>query len=321
MKDGNQAAEGDARIAVLVMGHANPAVFGRLTGALDHPRIRIFAHLDARTALDPFQEQAAADVHFLDKRVVNLWGAWSQVEAALRLMRAARAEGPFTSYVLISGDTLPLVLPEALIAALAATPTMLQFERFGPNHQFHKRVSGIFVGHSTFGRMREKGGWMDQLRLDPRDFDDILAAMRTARAKRNLGFTVFKGSQWMALSQPHLDALFDFFDRDPTYVEIYRYSLIPDESFFHSALKQLFPKLPSRDALMGLHWPQPRGPSPLTLRLPDELPIVTETRTLFFRKFADDGLELADAVLAARRDAAMVQADSQPMADARGATA
>ena len=284
------------------MAHANPEVFSRLTGALDDPRIRLFAHIEQRSDIEPFQAAARAEVRFLGKRIANLWGSWTQVEVMMNLLRAAHEEGPFTSYVIISGDTLPLLTPDALLRSLDAVPTVLQFGKYEKHHQFHKRVSQIFVPSSGFGRLRERGTWLDQHRIDPSEFDDILAAMRTLPLKANINFAVLKGSQWMAISQRHLTALFDFLARDPDYTEIYRYSLIPDESYIHSALKILDPKLPSRDALMGLHWPEPKGPSPLTLTAPEDFAVVDAARTLFFRKFGDTGLELADAVLAARRD-------------------
>jgi len=306
----------DARIAVLVMAHANPAIFGRLTAALDHPRIRVFAHVELRSDITPFREQAGADVTFQEARIANLWGSWTQVEVMMGLLRTAHAAGPFTSYLLVSGDSLPLLQPDALLRALETTPTVLQFGRFEKNHPFHKRVSQIFLPSTGFGRLRERGNWMDVHRIDPSEFDDILAAMRTAKAKESFTFGVFKGSQWMAISEAHLTALLDFLARDPTYSEIYRYSLIPDESYIHSALKQIEPKLPSREALMGLHWPHPRGPSPLTLTTMESLEIVGRTRTLFFRKFSDEGLELADAVLAARRDWAGAVADGWLLAKA-----
>jgi hypothetical protein len=288
------------RIAVLIGGHANPLVFGRLTGALRHEGIGLFAHLDARVDLAPFRAAAGAPVHFLEDRLVNLWGAWSQVEVMLRLLRAAHAAGPFDSYAFVSADALPRLMPDALVAALAATPTMVQFARFEKDHVFHKRVAGIYLPQTGFGRVRELGHWMDNIRIDPSEFDDILAAMRTAKAKANLPFAVFKGNQWMAISRRHLEALFDFLARDRDFTEIYRYSLIPDESFFHSALKQVAPGLRSRGGLMGLRWPPSGSASPLTLRTMDHLPVVRAARCLFFRKFADDALALADAVLAAR---------------------
>lgn len=297
------------RIAVLASGHANPLVFGRLAGALRHERIRLYAHIDARSDIAPFREAAGPAVRFLDRRVVNMWGAWSQVEAALGLLRAAHAEGPFDAYAFVSADCLPRLMPEALIAALAAVPTQTQFVRFPKDHIFHRRVTGIFLPHTGFGRLREITHWMDHLRIDPSEFDDILAAMRSARAKARIAFDVFKGSQWLSLSRRHLEALFGFLDREPDYTEIYRFSLIPDESFFQTALKQLFPNLRSRETLMGMHWPHPRGPSPQTLRAPEDIAIVRQARTLFFRKFADDGLDLVDAVLASRLGIAEAEAE------------
>ena len=167
-----------SRIAVLVIAHANPRTFERLVAALEHPCIEVFVHIDARADLALFQTAARRGVTFIPARTANFWASWTQVEIALRLLRAAKAAGPFASYALVSGDSLPLLLPEALVAALLRNPTALQFSTTRPGSRQFRRVTGIYLPHTRFGRLRDKLDFMDR-GLDPKDFDDIIAAMGT----------------------------------------------------------------------------------------------------------------------------------------------
>ncbi|MCU0887284.1 MAG: hypothetical protein MUF65_07060 [Rubritepida sp.] len=277
------------------MAHANPATFGRLVGALDHPDVSVFVHLDQRAELAPFAALATPRVTFLEARIANYWGAWTQVEATLRLLRAARAAGPFTSYAVVSGDSLPLLPPAALLAELHAAPTRLSFRRVRPGSTPHRRVTGIYLPHVGWGRIRERVDWMER-GLDPADFDDLRAAMATAEAKANIDFPVFKSSQWMALSDAAAEALLDLVESDRPFVDIFRFSLIPDESFIVTALHRLDRSLRSTDDFMGFDWP--KGPSPRVILGPEHLPLVEASPGLFFRKFSDDGGAAADAWLA-----------------------
>ncbi|MGG5819732.1 beta-1,6-N-acetylglucosaminyltransferase [Falsiroseomonas sp. HW251] len=308
----------EPRIAVLVIAHANPASFANLVRALSHPRIQVVAHVDVRVDQRAFQTDATSDVVFVTDRIANFWADWSQIEVALRLMRTARSIGRFASHALISGDTLPLVTTDALVRTLAATPTMTMLQRIGPDTPYHKRVSGIFLPRTNYGRVRDGVHFLDRCIL-PEEFDDYLAAMRTAKAKREFTFTVWRGRQWIALSDRHVTEIEDLMDRDPAFVDIFRYSLIPDALFFQTALKLVAPKVPPRPGFMGWDWPT--GPSPKTLTDPAELDTILSTRALFFRKFSDSGPALAEAVLAGRRDLEAARAEGWPVPPAKARAA
>jgi hypothetical protein len=288
------AAPADGPVAVLIMAHANPETFGRLVRALQHPAISIFVHLDERADATPFRERATSRVTFLEDRIANYWGAWTQVEAALRLLRAARAAGPFASYAVVSGDSLPLLPPEALLAELRAAPTRMSFRRVRPGSTPHRRVTGIFLPHLRWGRLRGKSRGMDSA-IDPSEFDDLRAAMATAEAKASIDFDVFKSSQWMALSDPATVAILDLVRDDPAFVDIFRFSMIPDESFIVTALRRMDRRLPSTDSFMGFDWPG--GQSPRVMMGAEDVGTIEASPCLFFRKFSDAGGAAAEAWL------------------------
>jgi hypothetical protein len=297
--------EASPRLAILVIAHANPQTFRRLAAALRHEAIRVFVHLDARTDEAPFREPGQDHVTFLPDRQENHWGGFSQVEVAARLFDAARAEGPFTSYVLISGDTLPLVTNEALLAAFAATPTAVLLRKLPPGDMNHRRVSDIYVVHARLGRLKLADFARDRS-LAPGDLEEVMRAAETAPLKRELGFDVQKGAQWLALSEPHLAKLVAFLRDNPVFVEVFRYSLMPDESFIQSAMPLILPNYRGGPPIVGVDWS--RRPKPFTLRDTAEMDRIFAEGAPFFRKFCDEAAAVQEAVLDARRDLAAIHA-------------
>lgn len=297
------------RLAILVVAHANPATFKRLVAALRHEAIRVFVHLDARSDETRFRAPGQDHVTFLADRQENHWGAFTQVEVALSLFEAARRAGPFRSHVLISGDSLPLVTNDTLVAAFSARPTVVPMTPVEPDAPVHQRLSRIYLPHARIGRMR--AGAPAERYLTEADFADMARAMRTAPLKAALPFRPFKGSQWIALSAAHLDQLTGYFAAHPDYVELFRYSLIADEMFFHSAMPIVDPTYRPLTKLMAADWS--RTPAPFRLTDPDEIDRVFADRRPFFRKFGDRGLALVDAVLERRLDRAAVLAQGGGM--------
>ncbi len=291
------------RLAVLIIAHANPRTFKRLVAALRHPRIAVFVHIDIRSDLTTFQGPDQDHVTFLAERQENHWGAFTQVEVALRLMETAQRAGPFASYVLISGDTMPLVTNEVLVDALTATPTAVRMRIQRPEDGSYRRVRDVYIPHSSVGRIRGLGSHLDRC-LTASDLVEATRALRTAEVKRALPFQVYKGSQWLALSDAHLRAVQELVRTRPDIVEVFRYSLIPDELFFQTAIMILDPGYRSPGGIMEVDWK--RKPKPFTLRDMSERELVFASRSLFFRKFCDQGLALIDSVLAERLDGAAV---------------
>jgi hypothetical protein len=122
--------------------------------------------------------------------------------------------------------------------------------------------------------------------------------MAVRRLKRGRNFRLFKGSQWFSVSDELLGRMLDHLDADPSFEEIFRFSAIPDELFFHSLLKIVEPDAESEFGIMGMDWS--RKPMPYVMRSDREFDLVRSSETPFFRKFTDGCLSLVDKVLAGR---------------------
>ena len=293
------------KLAVLVIAHANPATFHRLVRALEHPEVGVFVHIDARADIARFQAGVGPGVTFLTDRIANHWGAFTQIEVALALLRTARAAGPFGAYAMISGDSLPLVTTDVLVQALSATPTALRLREQLPDDKSFQRVREVYLPATRLGRIRGHGSHLDRF-LTAEDLAEMQRAIRVAALKAALPFRVFKGSQWISLSDRHLGLILDYAAANPEAMDVFRYSLIPDELFFHTLLREVDPAYESPGGIMEVDWT--RKPKPFTLKNRTEVDLVYQSKSLFFRKFCDEGLPLVEAVLAQRLDAAGVRA-------------
>ncbi len=62
-------------IAYLISAHTDPGQLRRLTEALRAEGVHFFVHIDRKSCIDPFlQEASAPDVHFLEERIDVRWG-------------------------------------------------------------------------------------------------------------------------------------------------------------------------------------------------------------------------------------------------------
>ena len=130
------------RMAYLIMAHDDRAGLENLLRVLLPPNSSDFAvvHADAGSPLWRDLRggwgMASADprVRLLPDPVKVIWGHWSQVEAARRLIDAALAEGCDYAHTL-SGADWPVVSRERLIAEIAAEPAGTCFAEAVPGEQ------------------------------------------------------------------------------------------------------------------------------------------------------------------------------------------
>lgn len=102
-------------VAILILSHEENTLRS-LAKVLDSD-FSLFAHVDKKT-IDINEKNYPSNTHFVDERFSVYWGGWSMMEATFALLRAALQAGPFSRYVLISGDSLPVVAPEILRSKL-----------------------------------------------------------------------------------------------------------------------------------------------------------------------------------------------------------
>lgn len=296
------------KVAYLILAHRQPGLVAGLVRALACDWASFFIHVDAKSDLAPFQRLLAAQagVTWLTgaRRVKVSWGGFSQVRATLNLLDAAlAADRPFTRYCLLSGADFP-IKPLAVIR-----------ERLVSDQEFMRvdhRLSGAGVVRDGLAATVRRYFFPDWPL--PRRIKLTLLSGKIPR-RPYPGIPLYHGAQWWALTAACVRFVVDFVQDHPDYAAFHRYTLAPDEIFFHSIVKhspfagQLSHDCERAASLTeyyasndhGCHyidWNAPQQALPKVLTMAD-LPALQRSAALFARKFDETcSRELLQALVA-----------------------
>lgn len=267
-------------LACLVLAHDQPRHAGRLVRRLaEGPRTHVFLHVDAKAEAAPFAEAVAglARVTLLDARQRVEWGGFSVVEATLALLRAARRQGGFETYALLSGSDYVLTdaaRREATLLGLDGPLIALEHTFDRPEHAESRGFWRRYHFHDTpLYPALVRAGYLLPRRRYPR------------------GFVPTKGSQWWALPEACAACIEQTLAERPDFLRFHRRTHAPDEFFFHSLVaaspfaaraRSLGTGPPETFGAHALDWRQ-GGRSPRTLTLADA-PALLASGALFCRK-------------------------------------
>ena len=229
------------RVAFLVQAHGNGAQVYEAARRLEPAGHRIFVHWDAKSREKPGP---------VEDRVipgcVRVWHAgYSQVEATLRLLRAARQAGRFDYFWLMSGQCFPVRPATWLEPRLAGGLAYINHYPM-PDDLAEKRLDRL--EHWNF-----EGGWAAQRATQ--------LAKRLPRRNWLKGLSLFPyaGSNWWALPADVVDYVLSYVDRHPRYVQFMRHASYPDEMFFQTIIAQMHVEDRIRPALFYARWSSDTG--------------------------------------------------------------
>lgn len=294
------------RICYLVIAHAFPRHLSRLLPQLTSEGGEVFVHIDKKVPLETFSTcRELEHVHFIDDRVPVSWGGFSDVQATLNLIHAAKqSRKQFDYFSLLSGTHYPLRPQRAFEAYLKNTDKEFisitrvpnyeadkTFERFSLFHidkSYHRRF-GLPQALTTFTARA-----INKLKLHRR-FEHKLA-----------GMTPYCGWQWWTLSDAAINHIMDFTRRHPEVAQFFKHTLLPDESFFQTIMANS----PFRDKLARdvtyTYWKAPNAPHPeyldhqhVDMLIQSELKISDTygvADVFFARKFSDDSEKIVERI-------------------------
>jgi len=294
------------KIAYLVLAHNTPNHLKRLICTLDSPDAKFFIHIDDKAVISPFRSGILQrNVYFLQNRVSVYWGDFSDVEATIRLLRAALELSPEPSYmVLLSGSDYPLKSPRYI-------------ENFVARHKGQQFINLVNMPCDALGKPIERleNYWLG-MPFKSRSVMTVVNRLNELNRKSRLitrdyrrifdGLVPYAGSQWWALTSAACRHILTFIDSRPDVVRFFRNTYLPDESFFHTIIgNSEFSKNVTRN-LTFADWSRPSG-GPAVIDM-DHLHDFAKTEAviaddsygrgelLFARKFPDDSLCLTDFI-------------------------
>ena len=241
---------------------------------LDHPKIDIFIHFDAKNkSYDPAETLKLTKYSriFHTPRIKVSWGGYSQIKAELILLEAAASQGHYGHYHLLSGADLPIKKSEDIIKF---------FEEHSENE---------FVGFQS-----RNFGYEDRIRyyypfqeLNGRRGNRIVRVLSRISLKlqkmlhvhRNKGINFQKGSQWFSITDKF--ARYVLSKREWIH-KVFHDTVCADEIFLHTLLLNSdFYEKRAPSSMRFIDWN--RG-SPYTFRLSD-LEQIKASQAMFARKF------------------------------------
>lgn len=276
--------------AFLIYAHEDPFVLHILLNLLDDERNEIFLHIDPRqqeamqTALNPSPLRHAR-LHLIQPAMAVSWGDFSQIEVEIRLYAAARRQGGFAYYHLLSGVDLPLKSMDEL-HAFFATHAGKEFVGFWNSETHRHDVQRRAHRYYLFTRYlkRQPHRWRHRLTVPLRNLS--LAAQKVVRYRRFKHTEFRKGFNWCSLTEACVDYLLSKREEiEHTFRhmlapdEIYKQTLIAASPFIHQCYALDDPELGS---MRRIDWT--RG-KPYVWQ-PEDLPELLAAPHLFARKMA-----------------------------------
>lgn len=270
------------RIAYFILAHAQAEQLARLVAQLNSANTHFYIHIDANTsdetyaAIQSAVNQASSQVTFITRRPCR-WGGFSLVDASLRLIQTALKDG-FDWGVLLSGQDYPIYSNEYIKEFLSKQPAtaLIDFKteaEFDVAYRYRAWHFEKFNG-KTIGKALQK-------------IQRLANSFGIKRQLPNPLNQIYAGSQWWMLSEVACQTIIDWLANNPSVIDFFKHTLVPDEMFFQTILmhthlaEQLHP-----NAMRHLEWEQGAW-SPKTFA-PNEIANLAGRAELFARKFAAD---------------------------------
>lgn len=277
--------------AILVQCHKKPEQVNLLLNALDDPDLDIYIHIDKKSNIKS-GIKTGQQIHILpdEYRVDVGWAVFSQVEATLNLMKYASAHGDYGHYVLCSGQDYPLVKASELSDFLNKNADFNFVQIWasknggGYTNNYDKRTE-IYYPYSVLGNTLPK-------RIAKRALVELTGGYNRTwsifRRKQLENVDFYFGSQWVCISGEVEKWVEEYIKNHPGFIEFYRHTNCPDESFFQTLLMNSPYKNRRQDYLHYIDWSF-GGNSPKNLDVSD-IDRMMKSGKLMARKFEDEGV-------------------------------
>lgn len=207
------------RHAILLAVHRLPEQVHRLARRLEHPRVDLFLHVDAKVDPAPF---VAPGLTAVKKRFDVAWNGFGLVGATLDWLRSLGSSGSHATYTYLSGQDYPVRPISEIIDAFDAGDNLLLDTQWSRDPD---RASRWERFHVTDPRP-----WV---RLHDRIRRKFVPSNRGIRQPPS-GLEILCGSALWTISGEAVAWMLDFLRRRPDVEAFFRNTLHSDEIFYQS---------------------------------------------------------------------------------------
>lgn len=279
------------KLAFLLQCHKNPFQINTLIKTLNHPDIDFYVHIDKKSNIRQSIDLSGGNVYILpdEYRVDVRWATFSQVEAAISLLKYASLNGKYDFYWQISGQDFPLVNSQSIVEFLERNMKSNFVELFvskwnGANIQttYDKTNDMIFpdwMFKQDFMHRIIRRGWVEITG----GYGKIYSIFK----KKNIeGIKYYYGSCWWYLSGKFVEYCLAYLNEKPEFYESYKKTSCPDESFFQTLLMNSKYAGTRKDYLHYIDWSE--GKSSPKILVCDDFDKIFSSGKLMARKFDID---------------------------------
>lgn len=261
------------KLAFLLQCHKNPDQVNMLIKTLTHPDIDFYVHVDKKSDISTSIDTSSGNVFLIPDayRVDVKWATYSQVEAAISLIKYASSKNNYNFYWQISGQCFPLVDSATIVNFLASQKGSNFIELF------KSKWNGAGI-QTTYDKTNDIyfPDWMfkqDFLhRIIRRGWVEITGGYGKTYSifkKHNpCGIKYYYGSCWWCLSGDFIQYCLKYIFDNTDYCESYKHTSCPDESFFQTLLMNSTYAETQKDYLHYIDWSEGKS-SPKTLTCDD----------------------------------------------------
>lgn len=288
------------RHAYLIIAHNEPWLLQTLVRLIDDERNDIFIAVDSRTDINIFKNVNATKSHLtFTKQCDNRWGSVKQIETEYVLFEAARNNGHYSYYHLLSGQDLPIKSQDYIhktcdrlqgkefVGFEITTPqSVIGLER---KARFYYILQNHFRCRNILEKIIVKSVQKSYVSLQ-----------KVFGIRRKYPVNLRKGCNWVSITDDFCKYLIDC---KADVLEMFNHTFCPDEIFLQTILWNS----PFRNNVYDLNdeyhsclryidWE--RG-NPYTWREEDFNELMDEKNECFFaRKFSSKNKELVDRLIA-----------------------
>ena len=247
------------KIAVAMLCHKNTDQINALLRAMEHDDISFYIHIDKKSSLDR-KKLVGKNVHVLNKdSSVNIqWGGFGMIDATLKLIKEISESGQDYDYVwLMSGQDFPLHTAKEIVEFFTQHNGEDFIEILQNDDAFNR---GYFKRNDLY-----YPSWMVSDKIYVKIIKWLFWLLTGGRKatilfKRKTEIEHFYyGSQWWALSRQSIEPIIEFLSDNPWYLEYFRNSLVPDESFFQTLYGILYDASRAKPAVCFVSWKKNRN--------------------------------------------------------------
>ena len=247
------------KIAIAMLCHKNVEQINALLRAMAHDDIYFYIHVDKKSGVDR-ETITGKNVYVLNKdsSVDIQWGGFGMIEATLRLIETvSQATLKFDYIWLVSGQDWPLRSVNEIVEYVEQHCGE-DFIEILPSDEAFAR--GYFKRNDLY-----YPNWMVSNNLYIKIVKHLCwfvtggrKATRFFKRKSRIE-KFYYGSQWWLLSNQTVNSMMQFLRSNKWFVDYFKNSLVPDESFFQTLYGRLIGIEKAKSEVCYINWKENRN--------------------------------------------------------------